>query len=114
MVDWYEITEEQRSDEQIEECRRAYLRTFLLNGEGKKVYSDMLRRARLNDGNVAGETAAFAVLYLDRFLRETRKLCGPADVMAVRRAEARAAAMGSGIEKVEAEAEQMDGIAVDA
>ena len=108
-MDWYEITEEQRSKEQNEACRRAYFR-FLLNS--KEVYADMLRRARESDTKREGEVSAGAVLHLDEFMRKTRVLCGPMDVMAVLRAESRAAGVGVVIE--ETIVEQMDGIAVDA
>jgi len=88
MMNWYEITELKRDDEQNKSARIAYYQSLLAGPYGRQMYADMLRRARVLDDLVKADKGyAIAVLLLDDFMRETRRLCGITDEMPVIEAE---------------------------
>ena len=84
----YEIESKQRDDEQDKATRIAYYQSLLATPYGRQVYADMLRRARELDALVKVDKGyAIAVLLLDDFMRETRRLCGITNEMPVIEAE---------------------------
>ena len=95
-MEWWQLPEEKRSEEQKKQCQLDYLMTLLMNDAGRHCLADMRRRVRQRKKMVLTATEyAMAVLVLDEFMRETRALCGAVDEMDVIRAECRTAAMNS-------------------
>ena len=83
MKNWCEIPEDQRSDEQKEACRRAYLNTLLKDDEGREVFADMIRRVlEYSHVSLSNTEYAVAVHVLKQFMRDTRTLCGPVSILA--------------------------------
>jgi len=88
MKAWYEIPSDGRDEEQSKACRIAYCQSLLATPYGRQFYADLRRRVRELDELVAADKdCAFAVVLFHDFMRETRRLCGPVDDMAVIEAE---------------------------